>query len=323
MNIVLSIHLYPPQHNCGAEMMIHRIAKHLQSKGHHIRVLLHQANYYKITNNYVYDGVDVFPPNANVIENLFNWSHAVFTHLDYTKWSINMAAMKKKPLFHLIHNSHKYPEIVQAERKQHIVYNSEWIKDSLQYDFDNFTLTPPINTSQFSSDKSSVSNEYITLINLNENKGGKIFEEIARALPNKRFLAVMGSYDEQFIPKLPNVKVVPNSPNIKSVYEQTRILLMPSKYESWGMTATEAMSYGIPVICTETEGLKENCSNAGIYIKNRADVKEWIDAIFKLEKAVAYNAQSEKVRKRAMELGGEENLDKFEYWMREMVHKYN
>ena len=322
MNIVLSIHLYPPHHNCGAEMMIHRIAKHLQSKGHHIRVLLHQANYYKITNNYVFDGIDVFPPNPNVIENLFHWCDAVFTHLDYTKWSISMAAMKKKPLFHLIHNSHKYPEIVQAEKNQHIVYNSEWIKEELQYDFDNFTLTPPINCSDFSVDKKSVSNEYITLINLNENKGGKIFEEIARALPNKRFLAVMGSYDEQFIPKLTNVKVVPNSPNIKSVYEQTRILLMPSKYESWGMTATEAMSYGIPVICTETNGLKENCGNAGIYIKNRSDVKEWIDAIFKLEKPITYNAQSEKVRKRAMELGGEENLDKFEHWMREMVYKY-
>jgi len=323
MNIVLSIHLYPPQHNCGAEMMIHRIAKHLQSKGHQIRVLLHQANYYKITNNYVFDGVDVFPPNQNVIENLFHWCDAVFTHLDYTKWTISMAAMKRKPLFHLIHNSHKYPEIVQAEKNQHIIYNSEWIKEELKYDFDNFVLTPPINNLEFSSKESSDKNEYITLINLNENKGGKIFEQIARALPNKQFLAVMGSYDEQFIPKLDNVKVVANTSNIKPVYEQTRLLLMPSKYESWGMTASEAMSYGIPVISTETPGLKENCGEAGIFIKNRDDIKEWINAIFKMEKAAAYKAQSEKCKKRAAELGGEESLDKFEYWLREMVYKYN
>jgi glycosyltransferase involved in cell wall biosynthesis len=98
---------------------------------------------------------------------------------------------------------------------------------------------------------------------------------------------------------------------------------MPSKYESWGMTATEAMSYGIPVICTETPGLKENCGDAGIFIKNRDDVKEWIDAIFKMEKAINYKAQSEKCKKRAGELGGEESLDKFEYWLREMVYKFN
>jgi glycosyltransferase involved in cell wall biosynthesis len=98
---------------------------------------------------------------------------------------------------------------------------------------------------------------------------------------------------------------------------------MPSKYESWGMTATEAMSYGIPVISTETPGLKENCGYAGIFIKNRDDVKEWIDAIFKMEKAINYKAQSEKCKKRASELGGEKSLDKFEHWLREMDYKFN
>lgn len=322
MNILLSIHLYPPKHNCGAEYMIHRIAKHLQSKGHHIRVLLHQANHYKITNNYVFDGIDVFPPTQNVIENLFNWANAVFTHLDYTKWSVSMAAIKRKPLFHLIHNSHPYPEIIYAERNQHIVYNSEWLKNELQYKFDNFTINPPIDYTTFYSDKDANSNEYITLINLNENKGGKIFEEIARALPNKRFLGILGSYDQQFISKLPNVKIQPNTSNIKDVYDKTRILIMPSKYESWGMTASEAMCLGIPVICTETPGLKENCDKAGIYVKDRDNVKEWVNAIIKLDEEKAYNLASRKARSRAKEQESKDKLDKFEYWMREMVNKY-
>ena len=42
-----------------------------------------------------------------------------------------------------------------------------------------------------------------------------------------------------------------------------------------------------------------------------------------MEKAAVYKAQSEKCKKRASELGGEESLDKFEYWLREMVYKYN
>jgi glycosyltransferase involved in cell wall biosynthesis len=322
MNILCSIHLYPPKHNCGAEYMMHRLNKFLQSKGHNIRILLHQANHYKIKNNYVFDDIDVFPPNQNVIENLFNWSDIVFTHLDYTKWSISYAAMKKKPLFHLIHNSYPYPEIIQAEKNQHIVYNSKWLKEELGYKFDNFTLRPPIDYSHFNSEIEPWENDFITLINLNENKGGKIFEQIARALPNKKFLAVKGSYDEQFIPNLPNVTVYENTSSIKEVYKMTRILVMPSKYESWGMTATEAMCYGIPVISTETLGLKENCGLAGIYIKNRDDIKEWVNAIIKLDEEKNYKSASRKARNRAKEQDSNGELEKFEYWMREMAYKY-
>ena len=93
MNIVCSIHLYPPEHNCGAEWMLHHINKYLISKGHNIRVLLHQANQYKIRNNYVFDGVDVFPPNDNVIDNLMRWGDAIITHLDYTRWTIGAAKL--------------------------------------------------------------------------------------------------------------------------------------------------------------------------------------------------------------------------------------
>ena len=323
MNILCSIHLYPPQHNCGAEYMIHRLNKYLMSKGHHVRILLHQANHYKIKNNYVFEGVDVFPPNPNVIENLFNWADIVFTHLDYTKWTISYSAIRRKPVFHLIHNSYPYPEIINAERNQHIVYNSNWLKEELGYKFDNFTLRPPIDYSHLNSDTEPWDNDFITLINLNKNKGGKIFEQIARALPNKSFLAVKGSYDEQFIPNLPNVTVYENTSNIKEVYKLTRLLLMPSKYESWGMTATEAMCYGIPVISTETPGLKENCGTAGIYIKNRDDIKEWVNAIVKLDEEKNYKAASRKARSRAKEQDTNGELERFEQWMREMAYKYN
>lgn len=303
--------------------MAHRMIKHLQSKGHHVRVLLHQANHYKIKNTYTYDGVDVFPPNQNVIENLFMWSNCVFTHLDYTRWTIGAAGLYKKPLFHLIHNTHKYPEIEGAMSSQHIVYNSLWAKDKLGYKWSNFILTPPTDYRDFVIDGEAIDNEYITLINLNENKGGNIFYEIAKAMPHKKFLGVRGSYDEQIEKDLPNLTYINKTTNILNVYNKTRILLMPSKYESWGMTATEAMSCGIPVISSEAEGLKENCGKAGIFIKNRDDIKSWVNEITKLDDAKAYNAASKKVKARAKEHDPRKKLDEFEEWMREMVYKYN
>ncbi len=304
-------------------MMAHRIIKSLQSKGHNVRVLLHQANYYRINNTYNYDGVDVFPPNPNVIENLFRWSQCVFTHLDYTRWTIGMAGLYKKPVFHLIHNTHKYPEIENANSSQHIVYNSLWGKDKLGYKWSNFILTPPTDYRDFEIGVDSADNEYITLINLNENKGGEIFYQIAKAMPHKKFLGVKGSYDEQIIKDLPNITYIDKTTNILSVYQKTRILLMPSKYESWGITATEAMCCGIPVISSEAEGLKENCGKAGIYIKDRDDIESWVKEINKLDDAKAYAAASKKAKTRAREHDPRKALDEFEQWLREEVNKYN
>lgn len=303
--------------------MAHRIIKNLQSKGHSVRVLLHQANHYKITTTYTYDGVDVFPPNPNVIENLFRWSQCVFTHLDYTRWTIGMAGLYKKPVFHLIHNTHKYPEIENANSSQHIVYNSLWAKDKLGYKWSNFILTPPTDYRDFEIGVDSADNEYITLINLNENKGGEIFYQIAKAMPHKKFLGVRGSYDEQIIKDLPNITYIDKTTNILSVYQKTRILLMPSAYESWGITATEAMCCGIPVISTEAEGLKENCGKAGIFIKDRNDIQSWVKEITKLDDAKAYAAASKKAKGRGREHDPRKALDQFEQWHREEVNKYN
>jgi glycosyltransferase involved in cell wall biosynthesis len=323
MNILASIHLYPPKHNCGAEWMMHNLLKDLQSKGHSIKVVLHQANAYKITNNYCFEGIDVFPSDPPIIQSLFFWADAIFTHLDYTHLSIGLGAMYRKPVFHFIHNTYKSPDILNAQKRQHIVYNSEWAKEELKFDFPDFILTPPVDYRHYDVGVETINNEYITLINVNENKGGQIFIDIARAMPHKSFLGVLGSYDKQITQELPNLKYVQNSIDIKQWYAQTRILLMPSHYESWGRTATEAMSSGIPVISSEAEGLKENCGKAGIYIKNRNDIKEWVEAISKLDEEKAYLSASKKAKARAREHDPRKKLDEFNDWFKKKVHEYN
>lgn len=322
MNILASIHLYPPKHNCGAEWMIHHLLKHLQSKGHSVKVLLHQANKYRITNTYVFDGIDVFPPDPEVIGGLIGWSHCVFTHLDYTKWTIYNVGMYGKPIFHFVHNTHFYQEIEDATKEQHVVYNSNWAKNKLAYNRPSFVMPPPVDYRYYDTKINAEDNQYITLINLNANKGGHILYEIAKRMPEKQFLAVKGSYDAQVIQYLPNVKVVDNTTDIRKYYKQTRILIMPSEYESWGRTATEAMCSGIPVICTDGEGLSENCDKAGIYIKDRNDIESWIQQISKLDDKKAYQAASRKAKARARELEPEQTLDAFESWLRENVNRY-
>jgi len=319
MNILNSIHLYPPQHLCGAEFMIHAVNKELK-KTNDVRVLLHQANQYRIKNHYVYDGIDVFPPDQILTDKLIDWSHALFTHLDYTRWTIGMGAMFRKPVFHLIHNTHKYEEILQAEKPQYIVYNSEWAKGLLNYEHESFVLYPPCDYRHYDCVENPIDNEYITLINLNDNKGGNLLYEIAALLPNKKFLGVRGSYDEQVIKQMPNVVYMDKQADIRNVYKQTRILIMPSAYESWGRTATEAMCSGIPVICTETGGLAENCGTAGIYAERTAEA--YATEIEKLDNQKYYLRGSKKCKIRSRELDPVLQLARFAEWVKNKTYEF-
>jgi glycosyltransferase involved in cell wall biosynthesis len=98
---------------------------------------------------------------------------------------------------------------------------------------------------------------------------------------------------------------------MRGVYSKTDILIMPSKYESWGRTATEAMASGIPVISTDTPGLRENVGESGIFC-DRNNINEWVMAIRKLKGKKEYEEASAKAKKRALELRPDRKLEIFE-----------
>lgn len=319
MKILFSVHLYPPYHNAGGEMYLHNIAKYLISKGHKCRVLLHEAQHYKIKNIYHIDGVEVFPRSRNMEEHFF-WADRIITHLGFTSWTVAISHVFRKPVFFVVHNTHPYSCVEDPKKPVGIIYNCQHAKDLLQYPQKNIVIHPPVDYRIYDQGQEPRNNKYITLINLNENKGGKIFYDIARAMPDRQFLAVKGGYDQQIVENLPNVTIMEHTPDIMPIYRQTRILLMPSEYESWGMTATEAMCNGIPVICTPAFGLKENCAHAGIYIgqppetselpgdktwprvRGRDNIDAWVKAILKLDNKKHYLSQSKLCRERSREL---------------------
>jgi len=98
------------------------------------------------------------------------------------------------------------------------------------------------------------------------------------------------------------------------------LLIMPSTYESWGRTATEAMCSGIPVICTETGGLSENCGSAGVYVERTAEA--YALAIEKLDNQKLYLRKSEAAWKRSIELDPINELAQFNEWLKNKVNEY-
>jgi glycosyltransferase involved in cell wall biosynthesis len=113
-------------------------------------------------------------------------------------------------------------------------------------------------------------------------------------------MGVVGGYDVQITDQPPNVKIMTHTNNIKSIYDETRIILMPSFYESWGMVASEAMLNGIPVIANKTFGLEENLSYSGTYC-NLTNIEKWKRAILSYDNEEIYKLQSEKCIKRSIE----------------------
>ena len=155
----------------------------------------------------------------------------------------------------------------------------------------------------------------ITLVNANRNKGVNQFIEMAKQMPDRKFLAVVPYYGELSPPPAPNnVEWTPFHEDIRVVLKRTRILVMPSYYESFGRIAFEALYNGIPVMYSKisknpkhssgsTEGVESWISPAGIPC-DRETIDEWTSAIKELDNEETYQARSilSKEHVRAMDI---------------------
>ena len=320
MRVLVVCHIYVPVHNAGAEWMQHEINKYLISQGHEVRVMLpNKATVdYGIKEAYTFEGVYCFPRPQNY-RGAVEWADVLISYLDLTQYAILFGLKFNRPVVWIAHNTFHYENIKQ-NKQVFVVYNSNAAVKECNYENPYFVLHPPVDYRYY--DVKTDKGEYITLINLNDNKGARQFYKLAQRMPERKFLAVKGAYDVQLMPheSLQNVTVFEHQTDIREVYKKTRILLMPSEYESWGRTATEAMCNGIPVIANPTFGLKENLDYAGIYC-DRLKLDDWQKAIEKLDDEKEYKKASQKARKRSRELDPETELRSFTDWLRQITGK--
>jgi glycosyltransferase involved in cell wall biosynthesis len=153
----------------------------------------------------------------------------------------------------------------------------------------------------------------ITLVNANVNKGVHQFIEMAKRMPTRKFLGVVPYYGELWVPPAPsNVEWIPFDDDVRKILKRTRILLMPSLYESFGRIAVEAMYNGIPVLYSKpqpnstnvggtTEGMEEWIVPAGISCE-RDKPEEWMAAIDALDDVDVYVAKQIQVKQHVRDM---------------------
>jgi len=301
--IVARLHLYPPDHNAGAEWMVHSMLRALVARGHRCEVWL--SRYSATSEPYDIDGVYVWPfgSGRGWTESVHD-SDAVLTHLENTPVAAVGARRGGRPLIIVNHNTHPLTKRWARAGADLLVHNSQWMRDDIGVD--GLIVRPPV----FAEEYATTPGECITLVNLIEAKGADTFYQLAKRFPDRKFLGVIGAYGEQDIRAYGNVEIVRHTSGHfmrDEVYGRTRILLMPSSYESWGRCGVEAMASGIPVIAHPTPGLRESLGSAGLFA-DRVDVDRWASTVECLDDPKVYAEQSDAAKRRVAELDPTEDL---------------
>lgn len=309
MNILLTPGVYLPHQRAGSEIALHNTVKYLMQQGHQVKCIA------RCPQDYSFEGIDVFQQKddwKSCHNNLWEWADLVFTQLSGTGYAMNKSKQMRKKVISFAHNNAGYPQI-GIRANVYPVYNCENTKTELNYNKESFVLRPPVNYRDYEPCKG----EYITLVNHNENKGGRILIDIARQMPNVQFMAVQGGYYQQIYSKEPNIKYVPMVTDLRQYLRQTKIIVAPSEYESYGQAQVEALCCGIPVIASDIAGFHDSMGKDGNFVR-RNDIEAWVKAI----KSVLfdYENQSSKALKRAKELDPINELSNFNIWL-EKIHK--
>lgn len=297
MKIFIHAHYYLPRTLAGAEKFLHEIAIYLQDNGHDVIVSIDEDH------EYTFEGIKVISNQRNIAAR-YQWADKVITHLLNEDAAINLGWFHNKPVYHLLHNNMLPEALLQAPPQNFVIYNSVALRDEIKtthaLSLPFIVCRPPIDTDHWNNDTDHFYNEYVTLVNCTYEKGGGFMaRQLAPAMPGTRFMGVHGGYGTQIIenPQTRNIQFMPTQADMKTIYDRTRILIMPSVYESWGMVASEAMASGIPVICSDTPGLRENCGDAAIYVTGQ-DVAGYRNAIESLNVEPTYALAVRRGKKR-------------------------
>jgi glycosyltransferase involved in cell wall biosynthesis len=133
---------------------------------------------------------------------------------------------------------------------------------------------------------------YITFINLATEKGLDIAIEVARQLPQEKFLFVKGGWPcyggvkdfllEQ-VYKLPNVEIWEKQEDMRNVYAVTDIVIVPSQWpETFGRVIVEAQINSIPVVAANIAGIPYTLGKGGILVDPIDQPQAYIESLKKL-----------------------------------------
>jgi glycosyltransferase involved in cell wall biosynthesis len=292
-----------PKARVGSWIAMHAYYRALVDAGHKVSVLIPQRG-----RSYELDGVQYTEVRGNLWPKLSRSQVAISLHGDDA--ALHRSALaERKPSIRFVHGTHDmlFHKLLKYGQPTLTVFNSHSLAAHCGYGGPQMVCHPYIDPAQFDT----TPGEHVTLVNLIDSKGYQTFDALARYLPDRKFLGVAGGYGRQVNEGRRNVTFALPTRNVRDdILAKTRILLMPSEHETWGMIGVEAMCAGIPVIAHPTPGLCESLGDAGFFA-DRVAVDEWLDIIEALDNEVAYRIASDRAKARSLQLAADDSRTRF------------
>lgn len=307
MSSVALSHGYPPLWNMGGEVALHRSMKAINGD----KFVLTDTD-----KEYEFEGVNVkkiHAPNvldinsdpSPIAKQLKELNARVVIGQNELSLPAVLAAKEADAISVVnVHTPPKYGAGIAKAMMQtdYAVYNTK--VSAIQWgDQRGFVLHPPISPMP---ENFTGGGDAYTLLSSLINKGVEVVIDLAKRYPDKRFIIVRSPAEkthglknlEERVAKLSNIELHPRvaPEEVHKYLEQTRVLLVPSRYETYGMSAIEAAGYGIPSIHVDTPHVREGIGDAALLIPPLG-VVEAARAIMSIEKR--YDYYSNRARARA------------------------
>lgn len=302
MRIHAHLHFYPPHVMAGSETMLHTMLKALSDAGHEVKVVA--SDLPDAPTEFEHEGVKcVTRPGlaAATAQVIVDRPDVVISHHQNAPSAILGARKIGAKSVFVQHNDMGLNKTILAARPDLTVFNAEWVASKYFHKVGAWMVVhPPV----WAEEHRTRPGDHVTLVNLSRHKGVEVFQRLSRAVPDTPFLGVMGGHGTQITHgHSSNVEIIPQTSDMKrDVWSRTKVLLVPSIYESYGMVAAEATMSGIPVIAAPTPGLRECLGAAGTFVRRDASAKWVVELRRLLETPGAWQAASERSLARAAAL---------------------
>lgn len=285
MTLTAFLHGYPPFWSMGGELSTHRT----------LRVVPDATVFTTTAEEYEFDGVRVLPSTGSSYQSIMTDAEAagstiLYAHSAMSQETIRAARRLKLPSILAVHAPPQYAgDLRRAWHASTVrLYNTEVARKNWR-DPKGWLLHPPVGEPSIMSNGP---HDALTLTSSLLNKGAGRVLELAARRPDQRFIIVESpahpthgspQFWEQ-TERLGNVEIWPrlHPDDMGKLWAETRILLVPSRYETYGMSALEAAWHGIPSVHVNTPHVLEGIGIAARLL-NSLTVDELDAAVTEVE----------------------------------------
>lgn len=309
MTLTAFIHGYPPEWAMGGEVSTHRT----------LRSVPGSTVFTTCDHEYELDGVRVLPSSGMSFEDIKRDAESVgstvlYAHSTVSANTVRAARKMRVPSILAVHAPPRFATDIRRAwtRATVCLYNTEVARKEWN-DPKGWLLHPPVGKPVRIKNGP---HDALTLASSLLNKGVMETLALAEKWPDRRFIIVESpAHPTHGAPTfwddadaLPNVEVWPrmHPDDMGLLWAQTRVLLVPSRYETYGMSAVEAAFHGIPAVHVDTPHVREGIGIAARLI-SQGSMGGLEQGVFEVEGE--YDLWSDRARGHAQELAVREQVE--------------